>query len=276
MNNKPLIISVALTGAGVKKSSTPHVPITPEEIAEDVVKCAKAGASIGHIHVRDDDGNKSMSLDKFKKTVELTRKMCSENNVDILLNLTTSGGSYVDEERLAPLYELKPDICSFDAGSINWGTIIFENHPRFLEKLCVATQELNIKPEIEIFDGGFIRIAEMYINKGMIKGPAHFQFVLGAPGGLDGTMKNLLFLHDMLPKGSTWSVTGIGKTHMPMLLSAIALGADGVRVGLEDNILMQKGILATNESLVTRAVDLCRLVGRPIATAEETRKLLGI
>ena len=276
-SSRNVIISVALTGAGTQKSQTPHVPLSPEEIAADVVACAKAGAAIAHIHVRDEQGVKTMALDRFVKTVELTRKACAEAGVDVLLNLTTSGGSYVDHERLDHLYALKPDLCSFDAGSLNWANHhIFENSPAFLEKLCHAVNELNIKPEVEVFDGGFMGNTAYYVKKGLLKAPVHYQFVLGVSGGLDGTVRNLSFLHDMLPEGATWSVTGIGKSHLPMLYAGLAMGADGVRVGLEDNIMFSKGILATNVQLVERAVQLCQLANRGVATAQEAREILGI
>lgn len=277
MSNKPVIISVALTGAGTQKAQNPAVPLTAAEIAEDVVACARAGASVAHIHVRDDEGKKTMALEKFRDAVELTRKRCKEENIDILLNLTTSGGSYVDDERLQHLYALRPEMCSFDAGTLNWSnSFVFENHPRFLEKLCKAVNELDIKPEVEVFDGGFIGNTQYYVKKGMLKAPIHYQFVMGVSGGLDGSVRNLSFLHDMLPEGSTWSVTGIGKTHLPMLLAAMAMGADGVRVGLEDNIMYSKGVLATNPQLVERAAKLCAVAGREVATAAQAREILGI
>lgn len=276
-SDKNVILSVALSGAGTQKSQNPAVPISPEEIAADVVACAKAGAAIAHIHVRDENGAKSMKLEYFVKAVELTREACRKANVDVLLNLTTSGGSYIDDERLAHLYALKPDMCSFDAGSLNWGNHhIFENSPAFLEKLCAAVNELNIKPEVEVFDGGFMGNAAYYVKKGMLRAPLHYQFVLDVPGGLDGTVRNLSFLHDMLPAGSTWSVTGIGKAHMPMMLAGLALGADGIRVGLEDNIMFRKGVLATNVQLVERAARLCEVSGRGVATAAEAREILGV
>ena len=277
MSNRPVIISVALTGAGTQKAQNPAVPLTAQEIAEDIVACARAGASIAHIHVRDGEGKKTMALDKFVEAVELTRKRCREEGLDVLLNLTTSGGSYVDEERLQHLEALRPELCSFDAGTLNWGnSFVFENHPRFLEKLCHTVKELDIKPEVEVFDGGFLGNTAYYVKKGMLKAPIHYQFVMGVAGGLDGTVKNLSFLHDMLPEGSTWSVTGIGKAHLPMLFAALAMGADGVRVGLEDNILLRKGVLATNVQLVERAVELCGLAGRGVATAVQAREILGI
>lgn len=277
-----LIISCCLSGAATKKEMAPTVPYHPDEIAAEVVRVAKAGAAIVHIHVRDDQGVKSMSLDKFTQAVELTRAACKKENLDVVINLTTSGGSSVDEERLRHLEKLRPEMCSFDAGTLNWSnSFIFENHPRFLEKLCKAVNDYDIKPEIEIFDTGFMGNTAYYIKKHGLKTPTHYQFIMDVPGGVDGTVKNLAFLVDMLPEGSTWSVSGIGRSHLPMLLAALAMGADGVRVGLEDNIMYSvdengKKIVGTNEQFVRRAVELARIAGRGIATAQEAREILGI
>jgi 3-keto-5-aminohexanoate cleavage enzyme len=277
-----LIISCCLSGAGTKKEQAPAVPYHPEEIAADVVRVAKAGAAIVHIHVRDDQGTKSMSLDKFIQTIDLTRAACKKENVDVVINLTSSGGSYVDEERLQHLAKIRPEMCSYDAGTINWSnSFVFENHPRFLEKLTKTVLEYDIKPEVEVFDTGFMGNTAFYIKKHGLKVPTHYQFIMDVPGGIDGTVKNLAFLVDMLPEGSTWSVSGIGYSHMPMLLAALAMGADGVRVGLEDNIIYgkdEKGnkIIGTNEQFVKRAVELAKIAGRGIATAQEARDILGI
>jgi 3-keto-5-aminohexanoate cleavage enzyme len=277
-----LIISCCLSGAATKKEMAPAVPYHPDEIAADVVRVAKAGAAIVHIHVRDDQGVKSMSLDKFTQALDLTRAACKKENLDVVINLTSSGGSAVDEERLQHLQKLRPEMCSFDAGTLNWSnSFIFENHPRFLEKLCKVTNECDIKPEIEIFDTGFMGNTAFYIKKHGLKTPTHYQFIMDVPGGVDGTVKNLAFLVDMLPAGSTWSVSGIGKSHMPMLLAALAMGADGVRVGLEDNIMYSvdengKKTVGTNEQFVRRAVELAKIAGRGIATAQEAREILGI
>lgn len=274
---KPLIITAALTGAGAGKKQAPAVPVTPEEIAADVVAVAKAGAAIAHIHVRGEDGFGTMNTDIFEKTVFAVRKRLEEEKIDIILNLTTSGGISNDDERLAHLKSIRPEMCSFDAGTMNWAnSFIFENSPQFLEKLGKTTRDLGIKPEIEIFDGSMLGNAQYYIKKGFLKEPCHFQFVLGVAGGLDATIRNLNFLYEMLPQGSTWSVTGIGKGHMPMLLGALALGADGVRVGLEDNVFLSPGEYATNAQLVERAAKLAAQTGREIATPQQAREILGI
>ena len=277
MKSNKVIISVALTGGGTSKKANPAVPITPEEIAKDVVLCAKAGAAIAHIHVRDEKGFPTMNPDIFEEVVVAVKKAVKEAGIDVIINLTTSGGPATDEERLLHLKRLQPEMCSYDVGTFNWGNaFIFENTPHLLEILGECTQEYNIKPEIEIFDGGMIGNAKHYIKKGFIKGDPHFQFVLGVSGGLEGTVENLLFLKNKLPENSTWSCTGIGATHIPMMYASLALGADGIRVGLEDNIYYSKGVLATNEMLVERAVRVAKDAGIEIATAADARSILGL
>jgi 3-keto-5-aminohexanoate cleavage enzyme len=281
-NTNKLIISCCLSGAGTTREMAPAVPIHPDEIAADVVRVVKAGAAIVHIHIRDDEGKKSMSIDKFTQAVELTRAACKKENLDVIINLTTSGGSYIDDERINHLAKLRPEMCSYDAGTLNWSnSFVFENHPRFLEKLTKAVIEYDIKPEVEVFDTGFMGNTAHYIKNHGLKLPTHYQFIMHVPGGMPGTVKNLSFFVDMLPAGSTWSVSGIGSSHMPMMLAALAMGADGVRVGLEDNVVYgvdKNGnkIIGTNEQFVKRAVDVAKLAGREIANAAEARKLLGI
>ncbi|MBR6654521.1 MAG: 3-keto-5-aminohexanoate cleavage protein [Oscillospiraceae bacterium] len=285
-----IIIQVCLCGAGTKKAQAPTVPYTAEELAEQIVECAKAGASVAHIHVREDKevngelqiGYKSMSLKAFTEAVELTRKACKEAGVDIVINLTTSGGEYEDHKRLQHLGALKPEMCSFDPNTINWAnSYIFENSPRFLNKLAQEVVKHDIKPEFEVFDTGHIDSAMYYVNKHGIPKPPHIQFIMGVGGSMPGTTENLAFLVNKLPEGATWSVSGIGKAHMPMMLAGLALGCDGLRVGLEDNILYGKDaegnkIIATNKMLVERAVELAKLAGREIATADEAREIMGI
>ena len=285
-----IMIQVCLCGAGTKKSQAPTVPYTADELAEQIVACAKAGASIAHIHVREDKmvngemqiGYKSMSLQKFTEAVEKTRELCKKEGVDIIINLTTSGGEYEDFKRLQHLGALKPEMCSFDPNTLNWSnSYIFENSPRFLNKLSQEVVKYDIKPEFEVFDTGHIDSVMYYVNKHGIPKPPHIQFIMGVGGSMPGTAENLGFLVDRLPEGATWSVSGIGKAHMPMMLAGLALGCDGLRVGLEDNILFGKNPdgskdIATNVRLVERAVQLSKLAGREIATADEAREILGI
>ena len=263
-----IMIQVCLCGAGTKKDQAPTVPYTADELAEQIVACAKAGASIAHIHVREDKevdgvmqiGYKSMSLEKFTEAVEKARAACIEAGVDIIINLTTSGGEYEDYKRLQHLGALKPEMCSFDPNTLNWAnSYIFENSPRFLNLLAQEVVKHDIKPEFEVFDTGHIDSAMYYVNKHGIPKPAHIQFIMGVGGSMPGTAENLAFLVGKLPEGATWSVSGIGKAHMPMMLAGLALGCDGLRVGLEDNIMYGKDengnkIIATHVMLGERAV----------------------
>lgn len=270
-----LIITVATTGAWPTKEITPYVPIEPEEIAEEVYNCWKAGAAVAHIHVREDDQSASMNFEKFKKTVELIR---SKKDCDIILNLTTSGNvGLTDDERMKPFLELKPEMASFDAGTMNWmHTTVFENRPEFLEKLAANMQANNVKPELEIFDSGMLYNSLYYMKKGLINAPAHFQFCMGAPGGAAGTVENLLHLISLLPEGSTWSAFGIGACHMPIMFTAMAKGGH-IRIGMEDNVYMHKGVLAeSNVQFVERVKRLAADFGRPVATPSEARKILGL
>lgn len=275
--DKRLIITAALCGAGTTRKQSPYLPITPEEIAADTIACAKAGAAIVHIHARDEAGNNTMDTARFCQVVDTIREACEKENVDVVLNLTSSGSKFSEELRLAHLPILKPEMCSFDAGSMNWGTsYIFKNSPEFLEQLGTLTQKEDIKPECEIFDSGMMRQVENYVRTGILKPPVHYQFVLGVSGAMRGNMDSLAFLGPKMLPGSTWSVTGIGRDHMPCMLMGLAAGCTGIRVGLEDNVYLEQGVLATNVQLVERACKLGELAGRSIATAAEAREILGL
>jgi uncharacterized protein (DUF849 family) len=272
-----VILTVACTGAWPQKSDTPYIPLTPQDQADEIVRCCEAGASIAHIHVRDDESQASMDFDQFTETVRLVRARC-----DIVINLTTSGGlGLSDEIRMKPFQRLRPEMASFDAGTMNWAhSTIFENSPRFLEKLAASMCECQVKPEFEIFDAGMIYNVLYYMKKGLIKGNPHFQFVLGAPGGMTAEVRNLIFLLDTckqhLGDNFTWSALGIGRGHLPIVLAALALGGN-VRVGMEDNILYRKGELAqSNTWFVERVKRLAAEVDKSIATPDETRAILGL
>jgi len=273
LDNK-VILTVATTGAWPSKQDTPHIPLQPKEIADDVYACWQAGASIAHIHVRDDDDKSSMDFDKFTETVELIRA----TDCDIVLNLTTSGQlGLEDEDRMKHIIALKPELASYDCGSMNWAhSTVFENSPRFLEKLGMAMQENNIKPEIEIFDAGMVYNALYYLKKGVLKAPLHFQFVLGAPGGMTATVENLMFLKTLIPADSTWGALGIGRGHLPIMYTTLALGGH-VRVGMEDNIYYSKGVLAkSNVEFIERTKRIAVEIDKEIATPDEARTIMGL
>ena len=267
------IITVAPTGAWPTKKDNPNVPMTPKEIAEDVYECYKAGAAIAHLHMRDDEGNGTMDKAKFEETVGLIKEKCN-----IIINCTTSGDlNATDETRQAHLKTIRPEMASYDCGSMNWQhSSVFLNTPKFLEELGLTMQEYGVKPEIEIFDAGMIYNAQYYVKKGILKAPVHYQFVLGAAGGTAATVENLVYLKSLIPEGSTWSALGIGRGHMPIMLAAIAMGGH-IRVGMEDNIMFAKGQLAeSNKQFVLRAANIIRESGNEVATPDEAREILGL
>jgi uncharacterized protein (DUF849 family) len=268
-----VIITVAPTGAWPSKRDNPALPVTPLEIAEDVYSCWQAGAAVAHLHMRDAQGNGSMNKEIFRETVALIRERC-----DIVLNLTTSGDlNATDETRMAHLIELKPELASYDCGSMNWmHNSLFLNPPAFLAALAATMNEHGVKPEIEIFDAGMVYNALYYQKKGLLETPLHFQFVLGAAGGMDATVENLVFLKGLIPEDSTWSALGIGKGHLPIMYAALALGGH-IRVGMEDNVFYEKGRLASsNAEFVARSVRLVREMGKENATPDEARRILGL
>lgn len=275
---KKTIITVAPTGAWPKKENNPNVPMTPEEIADEVYACWKAGAAVAHLHMRDDNGNGVMDPVRFKKTVELIK---AHEDCDIVLNLTTSGDIHADDEiRVAHVKELKPEMASYDCGSMNWlNSGLFINSPKFLEDCGLLFQELGVKPEIEAFDPGMIANAAYYLKRGVLKAPLHFQFCMGCANGIPGSMKNLVFMKETMEQlcpGSTWSCFGVGHSAMEMLYGAVSMGGH-VRVGMEDNVLYSKGKLAdSNVQFVERAARVIREFGNEVATPADAREILGL
>lgn len=278
---KKTIITAAVTGAWPKKENNPNVPMTPQEIADDVYACWKAGAAIAHLHMRDDEGNGTMDTAKFEETVNLIHTKYPD--CDIILNLTTSGDIHADDEiRVAHVKKIKPEMASYDCGSMNWlNSGLFINSPKFLTDCGLLFQETNTKPEIEAFDPGMIGNAAYYIKKGVLKTPVHFQFCMGCANGIPGTMKNLIFMKEtadeLVGKGNyTWSCFGVGHSAMEMLYGAVALGG-GIRVGMEDNVMYAKGQLAeSNVQFVERAARVIREYGNEVATPAEAREMLGL
>ena len=266
-----LMITSATTGAATTRKITPYVPFTPKEIADSVIESWEVGAAIGHIHVKDVDGENTLDLDVYKEVINRVTDKC-----DIILNLTTAGGLITNDEERLRVCELNPEMASFDAGTMNFGTEVFYNTPTFLENLATVTQERKIKPEIEIFDVGMIHNTMRLVKKGLIDEPLHFQFVLGVHGGMAATPKNLMFLVDSIPPGATWSAIGASKDQLTINTMSILLGGH-VRVGMEDSVYYRKGELATtNAQFVKRIVDLSTTLGREVATPNEAREILGL
>ncbi|WDV46058.1 3-keto-5-aminohexanoate cleavage protein [Clostridiaceae bacterium M8S5] len=266
-----LIITAALTGAEVTRERQPNLPITPEEIGEAAYEAYKAGASIVHVHARDKDGNPVQDYEVYKQIKEEIEKRCP-----VIFQPSTGGATWhTPEERLQPV-ELKPEMATLSAGTCNFGADVFMNSQEYMEKFAQKMKELGVKPEIEVFEKGMINNALALAKKGLVDTPIHFDFVMGVPGAITGELRDLLYLVDSIPSGSTWTVAGIGRYELPLAIAAIMLGGH-VRVGFEDNIYYKKGEIATsNAQLVERIVRLAKELGREVATPDEAREILGI
>jgi 3-keto-5-aminohexanoate cleavage enzyme len=273
-----LIITVAVTGSWPTREMNPNIPYTPREIAESAIESWKGGAAIAHIHVRDPQtGKPSKDINHFREVVDRIR-----SKSDMIINLTTSsrGIAGVSEEqvmkkRVEPL-ELRPEICSLDVGTMNFGPEVFLNPPKWGEFGAKKMVEKGIKPEIEVFDAGHVETAKRLIDKGLIGDPPWFQLCLGVVGGIAATPKNLVYLREILPTNALWSVLGIGKYEFSMISISMIMGGH-IRVGFEDNIYLSRGVLAkSNAELVDKAVKLANMFDRDIADCEETRKILHI
>ncbi len=269
-----LIVTCGLTGSRISKEQTPHIPVTPDEIVASGVEAWRAGAAVLHVHVRDPEtGLGTQDLAVFTPVVERLRA-----ETDAVLCLTTSGipgRNLPVAERIAPL-ELRPELASFDAGSVNTPAGVFLNPPEFLDALAAKARETGAKLELECFDAGHVATCLRYLAEGKIAASPHFQFVLGAPYGMPATAASLVYLTALLPADATWSVIGIGRAQTPMAALAIAMGGHA-RVGLEDNIYYRRGELATsNAQLVERVVRLAGELGREVATPAEARAILRL
>ena len=276
MKNKTMVIA-ALTGAVTPKDITPHIPTTPEEIAADAIACWKAGASVVHLHMRDEEGKGTMCKERFKETVSLIR---ADKECDVVICCTSSGSlkPLTHEERMAHFrYIPEIELGSYDAGTMNWGAFtVFDNNPKFLEELAQCYLDNDVKPEIELFDMGMLTNMNHYVKQGLIKSPVFCQFVLGVLGGAPATVDCLHHLVRNLPEGAIWSAFGIGKDHLPIMYAALALGAHGIRVGIEDNVYYSKGVLGTNPMFVERAVRVVTEFGKEPTTSAEAREILGL
>lgn len=266
-----LIITAALTGAEVTRDQQPNLPISPEEIAEEAYKCWKAGASIVHVHAREEDGAPTQSFEKYKAIKEAIAKKC-----DVIFQPSTGGAvHHSPDERLQPV-ELAPEMATLSMGTCNFGPDVFMNSEEYIEKFAKRMQELGVKPELEIFERGMIDNALRVQKKGLLDGNLHFDFVLGIPGACPGTPEDLMFMVNKIPAGSTWTAAGIGRSQLAVTTTAILLGGH-VRVGFEDNVYLKRGVKATsNADFVERVVRLANELNREVATPAEAREMLGL
>ena len=267
----PLIITVAAVGAELTREQQPGLPITPEEVARDAERCAAAGAAIYHLHVRDDSGAPTMDVDRFREVAEAI-----EERTDLIVQFTSGGAASDPEEaRIAPL-SLRPEMATLTTGTVNFGDEIFANPAGLVERFYLRMRSLGIVPEFEIFEPGMIANAMALVERHGDGHHLHFDFVLGVPGALPAWPDALGFLSSHLPPGSTWSATGIGKSHLPVATETISMGGH-VRTGFEDVRYMGPGELArTNGQLIERVAEMSRSAGRPVASPEEARVILGL
>jgi 3-keto-5-aminohexanoate cleavage enzyme len=266
----PLIVTVAAVGAEVMPHQTPHLPVTPEQLGETAARCRDAGAAVIHVHCRNDDGSNTADPERFAAAYEAIR-----SRTDIVVQFTTGGAIGMTAlERAAPL-RLRPEMATLTCGTVNFGDDVFENSFPLMREILAEIARYGVVPELEIFDAGHLANAKRLAAEGLLRFPQHVDFVLGVPGGLEASVRNLCFLVDALPAGCSWSVAGVGRDQLPLATVAVAMGGH-VRVGLEDNIYYAKGRLARNDELVARVVRIANELGRPVATPDDARRLLGI
>lgn len=268
-----LIITAAICGAEVTKEQNPAVPYTVEEIVREAKSAYDAGAAIVHVHVREDDGTPTQSKERFKECIDAIYKEIP----DVILIPSTGGAvGMTAEERLQPT-ELMPEMATLDCGTCNFGDEVFENTIPMMRSFGKRMMENGIKPEYECFEMGHVDTVLNMVRKGELPGaPLQFNFVLGVPGCTTATVPNLCWLVNAIPAGSTWTATGIGRHAFTLAAAAIVMGGN-VRVGFEDNLYLERGVLAkSNGELVAKVVRIAKELGREIATPEEARKILGL
>jgi 3-keto-5-aminohexanoate cleavage enzyme len=268
-----LIITAAICGAEVTQEHNPAVPYTVAEIVREAQSAFNAGASIIHLHVREDDGTPTQSAARFKECIDAIKSV-----VPAAIIQPSTGGAVgmSNAERLQPV-SLRPEMATLDCGTVNFGgDDIFVNSENTIIEFAQKMLELKVKPEIEVFDKGMVDTAIRLQQKGFIAAPLHFNFVMGVSGGISATLRDLTFLQGSIPAGSTFTVAGIGRAQFHMAAASIIAGGH-VRVGFEDNIYLEKGVLAqSNGELVAKAVRIAKELGRPIATPAEARQILGL
>lgn len=273
-----LIINVGLTGMIPMKADNPNVPIRSDEIADDVLRCYNAGASIFHIHARDDAGRPTYRREVYQEIISQIRDRCGD---DLILCVTTSGRVFntieTRSEVLSLEDDLKPDMASLTLGSMNFPKQASINEPQMIQTLASAMQQRSITPELEVFELGMIDYSHYLIRKQILKPPYYYNLLLGSLGSMQATPLNLAMLVNALPSNATWAATGLGRYQFYINSLAIAMGGH-VRVGLEDSIYMdtEQTDLATNVRFVERLVNVGRSIGREPATPAEARQIIGL
>ncbi|WP_226037874.1 3-keto-5-aminohexanoate cleavage protein [Aquibacillus saliphilus] len=289
MANK-VLLTAAVTGAGETTAKSSHVPVTPKEIAEAAIESAKAGATVAHVHARDPKtGGISHDVNHYREIVDRIRDF----ETDVIINITAGGGGdfipslatpaaggngtdiQTPEERHQPVGDLLPEMCTLDCGSVNFGNMIYISPTDWLREQAKLIQASGVKPELECFDTGHLRFAKQLIAEGLIDDNPMFQFCLGIPWGAEADVETMIYMKDRLPEDAHWSAFGIGRMQMPIVAQAAMLGGN-VRVGLEDNLYLSKGVFARNDQLVDKAVDMLNGNGVEVMTPKEARQQYGL
>lgn len=290
--NKNVIVTCALTGAGDTAGKSEHVPVTPEQIAADAIDAARAGASVVHIHVRDPETTHgSRNVAYYREVADII----AASNVDPVINMTAGmGGDMVIDphnptthvsgtdlvsglDRLAHVEQLRPEICTIDCGSLNFGegSSVYVSTPDMLREGAARIRELGVKPELEIFDTGNLWFANVMHEEGLLADPPLYQLCMGIPYGAPADAGLLQAMVNLLPEGAQWTSFAIGRNQLPWVAQSVLLGGH-VRVGLEDNLYLSKGVKATNADLTRRAVDIVNNLGSKVASADDARQMLGL
>ncbi len=271
---EPAILSVATTGGLHGKEANPNLPTQPEEVAADVAACEEAGASIVHLHARDEDDADTKSVERFQRLRDAIDERCE----DVIINFTT-GGDYPPEERLAPVLDVepRPELATIDVGPVAFGRDAVRNYSRAANELFAERMaEAGVKPELEAFNPGHLTEVNHLIEEGYLSEPYWITLILGMQTGTLPHPRNLINLVENLPEGVVWQCLAVGRYQLPLTTMAMAMGGH-VRVGLEDNVYYRKGELAeSNAQLVRRAARIADELERPIATTDETREILGL
>jgi 3-keto-5-aminohexanoate cleavage enzyme len=270
-SSEPVVITVAPTGAEVTREDNLNVPFTPEEIADEVVRSAAEGAAVVHIHARTDDGRPTTEPDVLRRIAGLIRE-----RADVVIGMSTGAEVGMPHEERLRVLDAAPEIASLNTGSMNFGDKLFDNPPDLIEGLAKRMAADGVRPELEIYDVGMLGTASRLLEEGLVVDPPLYNFVLGVPGGIPASAENLLALLRNRPRPGPWTVTGVGRHQLPLTTLACALGGH-MRVGFEDNVHYRKGRPATsNAELVARARRIADELGRPVASPDEARAILGV
>ncbi|MCL2450610.1 MAG: 3-keto-5-aminohexanoate cleavage protein [Polyangiaceae bacterium] len=266
-----MVLTAAIVGAELTREQTPHLPLTPEEVAAEAARCCEAGAAIVHLHVRADDGKNTQSAERFTRVIEAIRQRC-----DVIVQTSTGGAIGMSvAERTGPL-ACRPEMATLNCGTINFGDDVFINSRPDIRRVAAAIRAAGVVPELECYEVGHVEEALSLAAEGLVAAPFHFQFVLGVRGAIPAREEVVHFMRSFVPHGSTWGVAAVGRSQQPMTELAMRLGGNA-RVGLEDNIYLSKGVLAEGSApLVARAAAYARSIGREPVDAARARDILGL